>query len=353
MQCLVAPSRKEVDIAHSKGIGLDIGVPSVRNLRHISRCRVFLWLALGLSTLPLHLLWNSAIFSTLQNNNYIIVGASTYVLQDYAFDCLQNVADADTPYQDTICDLYYTARGSTEPMFSLQRLELTDCITQYATNIQAKWSNLVVVFDSADLNLFCDVKPIPLQTSQLFAWETNGRFWSRGYECNAGNGAIEPTLNHTDQYFVQKNLSQAWQIVESDDCVFPLCQKHSYLINHCLATKTSELCKLGFSLSILIVVALSNTIKLVAMICTLKIVRAENLITLGDAVASFLQVLDKSTARHCMKHKEFFEWTSSHRQTRNSISQAYKIRDARTGKIRKLIWFRAVSPRRWISTLLL
>ena len=45
MQCLSSPTRDEVDKAHMRGIRLDIGVPSMRNLRLISRGRIILrWL---------------------------------------------------------------------------------------------------------------------------------------------------------------------------------------------------------------------------------------------------------------------------------------------------------------------
>jgi hypothetical protein len=56
MQCLSAPTRGEVDKAHSVRKWLDIGVPSVRNLRHINRRRAVLWFFLGVSSVPLHLL---------------------------------------------------------------------------------------------------------------------------------------------------------------------------------------------------------------------------------------------------------------------------------------------------------
>jgi len=58
MQCLSAPTRSEVDSAHSRkpSVYLDVGVPGIRNLGHISRRRAVLWAALGLSSLPLHLL---------------------------------------------------------------------------------------------------------------------------------------------------------------------------------------------------------------------------------------------------------------------------------------------------------
>lgn len=57
MQQLSAPTRGEVDQAHSKNHWIDIGVPSVYNLRFISWRRIILWCLLGLSSLPLHLLY--------------------------------------------------------------------------------------------------------------------------------------------------------------------------------------------------------------------------------------------------------------------------------------------------------
>ena len=56
MQCLVAPTRSEIDASHSKRQWLDIGVPSLRNLRSINRKRLFLWILLAGSSLPLHLM---------------------------------------------------------------------------------------------------------------------------------------------------------------------------------------------------------------------------------------------------------------------------------------------------------
>jgi hypothetical protein len=56
MQCLSAPTRSEVDKAHAQGKWLDIGIPSIRNVRHLSRQRIILWVLLALTSLPLHLL---------------------------------------------------------------------------------------------------------------------------------------------------------------------------------------------------------------------------------------------------------------------------------------------------------
>lgn len=56
MQCLSAPTRRELDAAHERQSWLDIGVLSPRNIRSVSRSRQIRWLILGLSTIPLHLL---------------------------------------------------------------------------------------------------------------------------------------------------------------------------------------------------------------------------------------------------------------------------------------------------------
>lgn len=56
MQCMSAPTRAEADRSHASFKWVDIGIPSVRNLGRIRGLRVVLWLLLGLSSLPLHLL---------------------------------------------------------------------------------------------------------------------------------------------------------------------------------------------------------------------------------------------------------------------------------------------------------
>jgi uncharacterized protein DUF6536 len=56
MQCLSAPTRREIDNAHKRGIALDIGIPSLRNLAALGRWKVLMWILLGISSLPLHLM---------------------------------------------------------------------------------------------------------------------------------------------------------------------------------------------------------------------------------------------------------------------------------------------------------
>jgi hypothetical protein len=65
MQILAAPTREEVDKAHLNRKWLDIGVPSWRNLRSISRTRLMMWFVLGLSSVPLHFMYVESEFRIL------------------------------------------------------------------------------------------------------------------------------------------------------------------------------------------------------------------------------------------------------------------------------------------------
>ena len=56
MQCLSAPTRREINNAHKRDITFDIGIPSLRNLAALDRWKVVMWTLLGISSLPLHLL---------------------------------------------------------------------------------------------------------------------------------------------------------------------------------------------------------------------------------------------------------------------------------------------------------
>lgn len=56
MQVLCSPTRFDLDAMHAKGLWLDIGLLSLRNLRYLPRRQVDIGLLLGFSSIPLHLL---------------------------------------------------------------------------------------------------------------------------------------------------------------------------------------------------------------------------------------------------------------------------------------------------------
>lgn len=71
MQVLNAPTREEVDRAHARNRWLEIGVPSVGNIFHVSSFKTTAWILFNLSSIPIHLLFNSAVFQTDYQGNSV------------------------------------------------------------------------------------------------------------------------------------------------------------------------------------------------------------------------------------------------------------------------------------------
>ena len=75
-QCLAAPTRSEIDAAHAKRKWMDIGVPSVRNLFRIKPERTLLWIAIGFTSIPLHLLYVYIVIPALVLAHWKIAGTT-------------------------------------------------------------------------------------------------------------------------------------------------------------------------------------------------------------------------------------------------------------------------------------
>ena len=71
MQVLSAPDRAELTCAHERLKWLQIDIPTLHNFPYIAVDRTVLWVLLFLSSVPLHLLYNSVVFTNLQANRWL------------------------------------------------------------------------------------------------------------------------------------------------------------------------------------------------------------------------------------------------------------------------------------------
>ncbi|KAL1595278.1 hypothetical protein SLS60_009968 [Paraconiothyrium brasiliense] len=171
MQCLSAPTRKELDQAHARQSYLDIGVLSPRNLKYISKNRRVRWLILGLSTIPLHLFYNSVIFASSGTKLYYpFLIKESFLTGNPAFD---NFTSAVFVYPPNINESFYEVSLGESPDFKahtytsssetearrmkdlysqdrLERLETPDCLKAYVTQFQTR-GNVLLVSKRTDL----------------------------------------------------------------------------------------------------------------------------------------------------------------------------------------------------------
>ncbi|KAJ0417378.1 hypothetical protein BJY00DRAFT_303509 [Aspergillus carlsbadensis] len=291
MQCLSAPAREDVDRAHAQGRWLDIGVPSMRNLLSIPRLRRWLWIGLVASSVPLHLFYNSTVYSTISVNSYdVFVANASFASLEFR----DVISTFTSMYNETFEQLYSTSWALNSPIRSaermlasahannLTRLTPLECITAYATAWQSKYSGVVLISDafngseSAVDYVFQQLVPRPADSQQdPFGWVCMQAdvMSDSARQCQSELDAVKQRANST---------GEGWVV-------------DGYKVDYCLAEETPQKCTLEYSLALSIVVLVTNGVKIAVILATILSLRANPLLTLGDAVASFLTVPDEGS----------------------------------------------------------
>lgn len=333
MQCLSSPTRSEIDKAHGQGVWLDIGVPSVRNLRRLSTSRIVLWWLLAISSVPLHLLYNSAVFSSLCTGQYNVYLVSSEFLDGAPFD-LSNVPIDDDDLTPDLTITTNTLKDYQKNQALLVKLEYKACVEVYTAPIISKNSDLLLVstfsnFTNAVLfGALGEESQLIIDNNEfnvcfIHAWKSCD---PAGIIANSQEGIV--------------NISQVAERLPSDympsqNTYFPALDESD--IQYCLSKSVEEHCKLQFSLAIMIVVIICNLIKTVCMSIIAWKQDPEPLVTLGDAIASFLDRPDVTTEGNCMVGKPRFE-----------NSRSWDLLLCRWDP-KRLHWWRAASKRRWLA----
>ena len=112
-------------------------------------------------------------------------------------------------------------------------------------------------------------------------------------------------------------------------------------IGGCKSEKAAEMCQVQYIFEIMIIVICCNFVKLCCMVIVLVRYREPTLVTLGDAVDSFLRNPDPTTVGICFADRRFIE-----REWRDNKWRAEERRWRQKGVQR---WWTSVSATRWIT----
>jgi hypothetical protein len=110
----------------------------------------------------------------------------------------------------------------------------------------------------------------------------------------------------------------------------------SHSISYCMVEPIVEKCRLSFSLEIMIIVIVANMAKATIMILTCWRLKAPTLVTIGDAIASFLDKPDPTTAGICLSTQEDIQ------------KGKWKNQAAKRWIPKRHFWFKAASIKRWV-----
>ena len=331
MQCLSSPTREDINRAHSQNHWLNIGTPSIRNLLGISRSRMVLWWLIAISSVPLHLLYNSAVFTTLSTREYnaflvqqdFLTGAPFDISHFAMFFSPIGVNDTDNKVSESLNQVENIAHALQDDQRSLQKLANRDCIRTYAAEFVTSHANVLVVTFDSGLKQFRKSSISDVWWSSSEGATSINPWYCGGESCDAKSIAEEATWESCGY--------------ENGACLG---------IEYCLSQKVDEHCKLQFSGAIMVVVIVCNLCKMIIMGYIAWKRPLEPLVTVGDAIASFLDEPDLTTMGSCLSGKDRFEKTSSSGQAGDRV-----LRKWGQGMMRcdlgASYWFRAVSIRRW------
>lgn len=122
--------------------------------------------------------------------------------------------------------------------------------------------------------------------------------------------------------------------------------------DYCLARKTEPRCKLQFSRDILIAVIVCNLCKAAAMIATLLLQHEPTLVTIGDAISSWLQYPDEASSNQCLRSAR----TNVHSTSQEVLPASDPVSDKSWSPVafrgsKLLRWRQAINKRRWATVL--
>ncbi|KAJ6188446.1 hypothetical protein N7519_003354 [Penicillium mononematosum] len=330
MQCLAAPTRRNIDRAHQKGKWLDIGVPSIRNLFRVSKGRSLLWICLASSSLPFHLMYNSTIFSTTSVTAYhIFLGHGD----------LGRIPSPvlEVPVQDT--DKWSSFNGllSSAKTGTLQHLDPKECVENYAQTFQTTYGNLLLVTEQVPTNtsyVYLTMQGVfnPERYRQIGHPQADPYEWlcpnALGYDCEVYLPSIQSQIKKNN-----------WTVASHSS------SGGGWKVDYCLAEKVRQFCKLQYSFPLTMVVITFNLVKS-AILCYMWFgMREAPILTIGDAITSFLRRPDPYTKGGCLllhREVESMLWYLP-----TSIKK-YPLHKPRRYLKKRRRWGSAVSTRRWV-----
>jgi len=237
---------------------------------------------------------------------------------------------------DTIASVMYSSAVAG----NLTRLDVADCITAYATNFQTAWGNVILVTSDGQ----------NLPWAWIYDNQQEVTDFDSGYTCgprpydwvcgpylyppeNSLTACQSPTRPACPQHLANVSRSD-WK---------PFRNK----IDYCLAEKLNQRCTVEFSIDLAMVVIVFNFAKAVVHLYTFLYVRENPLMTIGDAIASFLSQEDWTTRDLCLMSKADINLWGKIKGNGLQAREPARFRHNRQR------WFRVISGARWCTLLTL
>ncbi|SMQ48926.1 unnamed protein product [Zymoseptoria tritici ST99CH_3D7] len=333
LQVLSSPSRQDVDIAHSEGSYVDIGVLSLRNVRRWRGWRKLGWYLLMLSSIPLHLFYNSAITEVTIGHTY----TAHFVLPE----------DHWPP--------------SWAPDANLVNLTTSEFIDTYHTRYIPDYGDVYITYDAIALYLNITETAVTLTNTQaMFPYNgesAHGPSWAAVKASTfASNGTRSDittfprftgaSVDFIDLDFPYSTLPDAleylrmtgWADIDGRTGEVMLSTINPPMhVSLFTAMRLDDGSKVQIIMSFMLIVIACNVLKVAVMWFVWQQPHTECFITIGDSVQSFLRRPDRTTIGMCLESKESLTEILQEQHNRSTARVRILYQDraaARRSKIR-------------------
>ncbi len=368
MQCLASPSRAQVDEAHSQRRSVSIGVPNIWDLlrRQRGKRQLLGWLLL-ITSLPVHMIYNSAIFFAFGPTEYSVVVGNGGPVQNNGTEDWNNCTE--------LIGMDVATLNAELGRADLKTLSNQECIDTFAQDYVSGQKLVVLVtqkelpegepvvfmlggnsggFSGGDGSAYrwmcggdsdCN-KDIASKMLNGDEWTIQPLEWSTPtiqmevptqYGFHNVSGQIyfnTPDFPDSTPDTIRLNEILSQDVYETElqaelddasnwvNASFPgnvtifghtaRCQTQgmrpiklaeTYPVEHCLTVPMEESCQLVFSPPICLIVIGCNIIKLICALFTASDSRDDVFMTIGDAIASYLARPDPMTEGCCLLSK--------------------------------------------------
>lgn len=404
-QLICSPTRAEVDAAHAKNTPMEIGVLSISNLFYMSPFKMLIWLLFFLTSIPIHVFFNSIIISTsYEGGNWRLTMASeafTDGAQYYppgaflwaagGFEYLQgygdpvNTSEYFEPQSDEVRNISWTAQSAS----SWKRIEVPECVSQYVyCSARTEYRDVVMIVRShepsysfspnSSLGWSRDSVLAPLSDAEAAYWDPHvpaTQSDSLWFSANCSTTAVldprlyratgcsqscysacgQPTViveanspngiatNYTFD-FLYNDLYTA----EEQAAYWPGTKDHNASIldlEYCLVQEMQPLCKVGLVNVALLIVIVCLLIKMaLSMVVFSTFRRSDLLIVLGDAIAAFITQPDVATKGRCTLDRSGIQVKDKEGPFKQPKPRPWHQKNRR--------WFAAIPKARWVCSYL-
>lgn len=327
MQCLSSPTREDVDKAHARGKWLDVGIHSIRNLGSIPPFRLLLWSLLALSSVPIHLLFNSTLLLTRSSNEYALFVGSPLLLTGDGIEWSKPIGHFLSLGYHTLYDDQDSTAYDPPPVKQFQDIASWDnstneaCIKAYSVKYLVGRGDLVMITPNLNASV-----PM-LLAREVTGFDTASNI-ADDWRCNAYSGlacTTDDLLANPSAWKLNDSLALGWNVTYSQQ----------YDIQYCLSQSLPERCTVQLSYTLMAAVIACNIVKLLCMLLMVFQRKFGPLVTIGDAIESFMLKKDPTTQYMCLADKAAFN-----NQNWQHLAKPW-VRKRR-------FWFASASIKRWV-----